>query len=119
MRDLTRCGSTAAQRNPPKGLSFEIADHILARAWAASHGFQILVRLDHGAENEEYEEIIEFAGTGRLSRWIMWRDATSVFVQPILGKNQRSASVAEALEGLLPKQRVVLTDIAATTWPAN
>jgi hypothetical protein len=48
----------------------------------------------------------------------MWRNGEAVFVQPLLGRKQEYSSVAEALEYLFPKQREVLTDIVAWTWPA-
>jgi hypothetical protein len=75
------------------------------------------IRLDHGAEGEEYEEAIEFhTGSGSRSKSIKWRDANSIFVQPILGRKRRYRSVAEALDGLLSRQRVARTDGVATAW---
>jgi hypothetical protein len=103
-----------------KGLAFEIADLVFIRSWADRHDFQMLVRLDHGAEGEEYEEVVTFRTTLRpLSRLIMWRNAEAVFVQPLVGRRQQFANVGEALESLLPKQRVVLSDITATAWPTE
>jgi hypothetical protein len=103
MRDLIQCGSPAVRPNIPKGLAFEISDLILIRSWAAFHDFRMLVRLDHGVEDEEYEEVVEFrTGTSSRSRWIIWRNAEAVFVQPILGKKAKYASIVEALAGLLP-----------------
>jgi hypothetical protein len=79
----------------------------------------MVVRVDHCAEDEEYEEVIEIhCGTSSASRLIMWRNGEAVFVQPLLGRKQEYSSVAEALEYLFPKQREVLTDIVAWTWPA-
>jgi hypothetical protein len=107
MRDLA-ASRTPAGPAPPKGLAFEIADHVIVRNWAALSGVRILVRLDHGAEDEEYEEVIEIgAGVSLRSQWIMWRDAISVFIQPILGKSRTFSSVAEALDSFLLKQRIV------------
>ena len=102
-----------------KGLAFDIADLVFIRGWAVFHGFPMLVRLDHGAEGEEYEEVVTFHTSERpLSQLIMWRNAEAVFVQPLVGRRQKFASVGDALESLLPKQRIVLTDITATAWPA-
>ena len=93
---------------------------MLATAWAASHDFGMLIRLDHGIEDDEYEEVIEFTeGPQSRPHLLMWRDAQAVFIQPILGKKHKFSSVAEALERLVPKKRVEVTDIIAKSWPEN
>jgi hypothetical protein len=120
MRDLTLSALTVAPRSVPKGLAFEIADLILTSGWAAFHDVPMAVCLDHGAEDEEYEEVIAFrTEKSPLCRLIIWRNADAVFIQPLLGKTQRHGSVAEALESLLVKPPVVLTDIVAAAWPAD
>lgn len=120
MRDLTKRGGPAASSRPPKGLAFEIADLLLIGSWAALHGLGMSVRLDHGSEDEEYEEVIAFhSGTSPLSRLIIWRNAEAVFVQPLAGRKQQYDSISEALEDLLPESRIPLTDITATEWPAR
>jgi hypothetical protein len=120
MRDLTKRGIAAAPPHLPKGLAFEIADLTLVRHWADRHDFMILVRLDHGAEDEEYEEAIAFhAGISPFCRLIMWRNVEAVFIQPLPGRRQRYASVADALRSLLVKRPVILTDIVAVAWPAD
>jgi hypothetical protein len=103
----------------PKGLAFDIPDLILANSWAELNDFRMVVRLDHGAEDEEYEEILAFHNDISLCNMIMWRNMDAVFVQPLVGKRQRYSSVAEALGSVVPKQPVVLTDISATTWPTG
>ncbi len=118
MRDLILRSPSAALPVPPKGLSFAIADLVLAGAWAASQGYRMTIRLDHGDITEEYEEVIEFRGGRRGgSRLILWRSAEAVFVQPMPGKRRRHASVAEALESLHRTPRGRLTNIVTTTWP--
>jgi hypothetical protein len=103
--------------NLPNGLAFEIADLVLIRSWADLLGSRMLIRLDHGVDGEEYEEVIAFpTGMSSLRQLIMWRDAEAVFVQPLIGRRQRYGSVAEALESLIFKP-FVLTDITATAWP--
>jgi hypothetical protein len=78
------------------------------------------VRLDHGAEGEEYEELIAFrAEINPLSGLTIWRNAEAAFVQPPIGRRRQYDSIAEALEGLLPERRIELTDIRATEWPAS
>jgi hypothetical protein len=115
---LTRDGEAAAADDSAKGVAFEIRDLILAKSWAAFNDSRIFIRLDHGSEDEEYEEIIEFRkGVSSPSRVFMWRNNEAVFVQPMPGSKRRYASVAEALGSLLPKQPVILTDIIATAWP--
>jgi hypothetical protein len=104
----------------PKGIAFDIADLLRARSWAGFHDRQMQIWLDHGTEDEEYEEVITFyTRTNPLTGSILWRTARAVFVQPLLGRKRRYASLAAALDGLLPKQRVVVTDIAATVWPGS
>jgi hypothetical protein len=120
MRNLTKRGIAAEPLVLPKGLAFEIADLILVKNWAGRHDFEIMVRLDHGAEDEEYEEVIAFhAGIRPSCRLIMWRNADAVFIQPLPGRRQRHASVADALRSLLVKRPIMLTDILATVWPAD
>jgi hypothetical protein len=121
MRDLTRCGMTATPPGLPKGLAFEIADLVLIKRWADCHNFHMLVRLDHGAAvDEEYEEVIAFqTERSPLYRLIMWRNAAAVFVQPLVGRGKRYASVADALMSLLPTPHFRLTEITATAWPTG
>jgi hypothetical protein len=119
MCDLTRRGIPATPSRAPKGIAFEIPDLLLIESWASLHGLGMSIRLDHGAEGEEYEEVIAFhIRNGLLSRLILWRNAEAVFVQPLVGKRQQHDSIAEALQSLLPKPRIILTDINATEWPA-
>jgi hypothetical protein len=44
----------------------------------------------------------------------MWRNAETVFVQPLVGRGKQYGSVAAALESLLPTPHFRLTDITAT-----
>ena len=102
----------------PKGISFAVADLVLVQAWAEAHGVSMRIHLDHGSRTEEYEEAIAVqAGPSTCGRVLIWRSETSIFVQPLLGRRRRYASMSAALEGLLPKERVVVTDIVATSWP--
>ncbi|MGE0226324.1 MAG: hypothetical protein AB7F35_23190 [Acetobacteraceae bacterium] len=102
----------------PKGLSFEVSHHLLMQAWAEGNGLRLEIRQDHGAGQEEYEEVVAvYDDDSSLCRCLIWRDAESVFVQPLVGRTQRHASVPEALESLLPESPVVVDDIVATYWP--
>jgi hypothetical protein len=101
-----------------RGLSFRIADLVLLRSWAEAQGLSMTIHLDHGVEGEEYEEVVALSRTDRsLSQWIIWHDGHAVFVQPLIGRTQCHASVAEVVEALSPKLAVKLTDIQATHWP--
>jgi hypothetical protein len=101
------------------GLSFSIAELTLVEAWAEAQGLRMVVRLDHGSETEEYEEVIAFRTTwGRPRRTILWRDYEAVYVQPLIGRTRRYRTVAEAIAALTPRQAVVVTDVTASRWPA-
>lgn len=121
MRDLNQSGRIHAAGTPPKGLAFDIPDLLRARAWAVVHDRRMRVLLDHSVEGEEYEEVIEFlTGLRARSKTILWRNEQWVFVQPLPGRRQRYRSMREALNGLLTGQRAIaVSDIVATTWPAD
>jgi hypothetical protein len=78
----------------------------------------MVVRLDHGSEAEDYEEVLAFhRGSSPLCYWIMWRDTNVVFVQPLIGRTMRYGCVAEVVETLAAKRRFSLTDIKPSHWP--
>jgi hypothetical protein len=107
-------------RHPPKGIAFAIAELVLAKDWAAYHELRMTIRLDHGTEHEEYEEVLEFRqGAKAAFRGILWRNQHAVFIQPLVGRRQRFTSVAAALESLHPPAPVALSDIQAVSWPAH
>jgi hypothetical protein len=92
-------------RPAPTGLAFEIGDLVLLKGWADFHGLQMVVELDHWVEGDEYEEVIAFyANKNRLRRWILWRSAEEVVVQPLIGRSLRFACVADAIESLVPEK---------------
>ena len=89
----------------PTGLAFEIADLMLLQGWADFHDVQMTVELDHCVEGDEYEEVVAFyARDSQLRRWILWRSAGEIVVQPLIGRSSRFNSVADALETLIPSQ---------------
>jgi hypothetical protein len=111
-------GLAAMRRRAPKGLAFAIEDLLLIQGWAEARDVTLRILLDHGTPNEEYEEVVAMhTGTPAVCRAIMWRNAGSVFVQPLVGRRRHYARVADALESLLPARTEVLTDIVATRWP--
>jgi hypothetical protein len=101
------------------GLSFGVNELILIKNWSSASSLRMVIRLDHGTDVEEYEEVIAFhVGKSQVCRWIMWRNKDVVFVQPLIGRTKRYTSVAQAFEAMLPKQRDLLTDIDPVGWPS-
>jgi hypothetical protein len=91
--------------NMPMGLAFEIPDLLLLQGWAEFHNVQMVVELDHCVEGEEYEEVVAFySKDSQLRRWIVWRAASQIVVQPLIGRSCRFASVADALDSLIPSR---------------
>ena len=87
----------------PMGIAFEISDLMLLQGCADFHDMQMVVELDHCVEGEEYEEVVAFyARDSQLRRWIIWRAASAIVVQPLIGRSSRYTTVADALEALLP-----------------
>ena len=98
MGDLTKRDITAAPIDAPKGLAFEIADLILMKGWADFRDLRMVVRLDHGVDDEDYEEVVAFHATmDSPSLFIMWRNAKSVFVQ--LGHRWYGSAAAALVAG--------------------
>ncbi len=99
---------SASQRpaNVPTGLSFDIADLNLIRDRAEANGLRMVVRLDHGSAVEEYEEVLAIhCKTNSEYRWLMWRNAKTVFVRPINGRALHYKSASQAIDALLRKLR--------------
>jgi hypothetical protein len=87
----------------PTGFAFEIADLMLLQGWSEFHDVQMVVELDHCVEGEEYEEVVAFyARESAIRRWILWRAACEIVVQPLIGRGARFGTVADALESLIP-----------------
>ena len=109
--------SVSQTPNKCKGLSFSIAELTLVRAWAQANSLRMVVRLDHGSEVEEFEEVLAFhAGKRSPCQWIMWRDATVVFIQPLIGRTERFDTVAAAFESRAARQPT-WTGVTAATQP--
>jgi hypothetical protein len=84
------------------GCAFEIHDHRLMIEWAKRHDHRAIVKLDHGVAGEEYEEVVELLfGVSNRCRFIIWRNAKAVIVQPLIGRRVLYASVDDALAGPL------------------
>jgi hypothetical protein len=90
-------------RTAPTGFSFELADLVLLQGWADFHGMQLTVELDHCVEGDEYEEVVAlYTADNRLRRWILWRSANGIVVQPLIGRSIHFGCVADAIEALVP-----------------
>jgi hypothetical protein len=87
----------------PMGISFELADLVMVQGWSEYHDLRMVVELDYSAEGEEYEEVLAlYPRDSSFRRWMVWRGACNVVVQPMMGRAVRFGSVAEALEHLIP-----------------
>ncbi len=89
-------------RKPPIGLAFDIADLMHLQSWVEFHDVRMVVELDHWVEGEEYEEVVVFyAKDCSLRHGILWRSATDIVAQPLIGRTCRFGSVADARDSLL------------------
>jgi hypothetical protein len=95
-----------------KGLSFGIADLVLIQDLSKAHDLRMVVQLDHGSDVEEYEEVLAFySGINPEWRWMMWRNANTVYLRSMDGRSRRYRSPAQAIEALVRREDAVLTDI--------
>ncbi len=89
-----------SQQRALKGLAFDIADLLRIQSWAAHNAVRADIRLDHGVEGEEYEEVVAFRTDATNCFLLMWRDQNTVFAQPMPGRQQCFPSVSAALSRL-------------------
>jgi hypothetical protein len=87
---------------PPLGLAFEISDLMLLQGWAEFHNVHMVVELDHWVEGEEYEEVVAFYAKGSpLRRCNLWRSASDIILQPLIGRSRHFGSITEALDSMI------------------
>jgi hypothetical protein len=88
----------------PKGLSFDIADHVIASQWAVSNRLRLSVDLNYSVEGEEYEEVLALSVESPDRRlWcVIWQQSDCVMVQPMLGRPSQHACLIDALSALAP-----------------
>jgi hypothetical protein len=87
----------------PMGLAFELSDLVMVQGWSEYHDLRMVVELDYSAEGEEYEEVLAlYPHDSSFRRWMMWRGTGEIVVQPMMGRALHFASVAEALDHLIP-----------------
>ena len=83
----------------PTGLAFELSDLVLLQQWAASLDVRMVVELDHHGFDGDYEEMVAiFARGSHLRRWLLWRTADGITVQPLIGRNILCSDVTAAIE---------------------
>ncbi|HVY16390.1 MAG TPA: hypothetical protein VHB27_14285 [Rhodopila sp.] len=87
----------------PTGLSFEVPDLLMVGAWAEFHGLKMTIDLDIHTGTEEYEEIVNIIAPGtRHNRWMIWRSAEGIVVQPRMGRPMLFDVMTDALDLLIP-----------------
>lgn len=87
----------------PVGAAFELADLFMVQGWAAHHNLRLMIELDHAAGGAAFEEVLAFyPRNGSFRKWTMWRGTGNIVVQTGKGRVIRFASVADALDGLIP-----------------
>ncbi|HEY0181704.1 MAG TPA: hypothetical protein VGC09_02755 [Rhodopila sp.] len=87
----------------PTGLSFDIPDLLMLRAWVDFHDLRMVIELDVCAEAEEYEELLAlYDRTCAFRRWMLWRSCDGIVVQPAMGRTKLFDTMSDALEILIP-----------------
>jgi hypothetical protein len=101
--------------HPPKGLAFAIHDLHRLRDWADRQGVRMVIRLDHGADGEDYEEVIAFHADQQPACFLLvWRSTDAIIAQPLVGRPLAYRSVSHVLESLVEGQDSEMTDTTAT-----
>ncbi|HET6609237.1 MAG TPA: hypothetical protein VFG62_21365 [Rhodopila sp.] len=87
----------------PTGLAFDVPDLLMLHAWAEYHELRMTIDLDTFAGSDEYEEIVNLSETGTPHhRWMIWRSADGIVVQPRMGRPMLFDMMADALDLLIP-----------------
>lgn len=87
----------------PTGLAFNVSDLLMLRAWSEFHDMGMTIDLDIATDTEEYEEIVNICDiSGSYRRWMIWRSADGIVVQPRLGRAMLFDVVSDALDQLIP-----------------
>jgi hypothetical protein len=92
-----------------KGLAFDIADLQALQSWARQNDVGMDIRLDHGVDDEEYEEVIAFHTDATGCFLLMWRTPNTIVVQPLPGRQLHCPSVNAALSRLHVRSAVPVT----------
>jgi hypothetical protein len=87
----------------PTGLSFEIPDLLMLRAWIDFHDLCLSIDLDVCADGDEYEELVGIYDKDRVfRRWMLWRSCDGIVVQPAMDRSMVFGFMGDVLEILIP-----------------
>jgi hypothetical protein len=87
----------------PTGLSFNIPDLLMLRAWTDFHDLRLSIDLDVCADGDEYEELLGIYDEDRaFRRWMLWRSCDGIVVQPAMGRSMLFDFMGDVLEILIP-----------------
>ncbi len=87
----------------PTGLSFDVPDLVMLKAWSEFHDLRLAVDLDVCVDDDEYEETLGlYEPTCAFRRWMIWRSADGIVVQPAMGRTMLFDCMVDALEILIP-----------------
>jgi hypothetical protein len=95
-----------SQHRKLKGLAFDIADLRAIQSGAEYNGVRMDIRLDHGAEDEEYEEVIGFHIDSSTCSLLLWRNHNTGIAQRMSGRQLHFPSISAALGRLYVKPSV-------------
>jgi hypothetical protein len=89
----------------PTGLSFDVPDLLMLRAWADFHDLRMTIELDLCVDADEYEELLGLYDADRaFRRWMIWRSCDGIVVQPAMKRTMLFDTMADVLESLIPVQ---------------
>jgi hypothetical protein len=87
----------------PTGLSFDVPDLLMLRAWADFHDLRMTIELDLCVDGDEYEELLGLYDANRaFGRWMIWRSCDGIVVQPAMKRTMLFDTMADVLENLIP-----------------
>ena len=83
----------------PMGLAFELADLVMVQGWSSSTNSAWSWNWTIPPKARNTRRSWPFTPEdSSFRRWMVWRGASDIVVQPMMGRASRYASVAEALE---------------------
>jgi hypothetical protein len=89
----------------PTGLSFDIPDLLMLQGWASFHDLRLAIDLDLCVDDDEFEELIGLYDANRaFRRWMIWRSADGIVVQPAMKRTMLFDTMTGVLESLIPAQ---------------
>lgn len=83
----------------PRGIAFEIAEHVAVRSWAEAHNLRVTTEIDRVISGEEYEEVLAvYLPNSSWRRLTLWRSADAVVMESSRGPVRRFAGIWDAIE---------------------